>query len=134
KGGRPRCVAQWMRYTRKWEGKVELSTREVGPREVTGSFAAQWWALWGVVQPAGRTALPGGALTRPNLAGSEWDGVGKMSGRNGMLLFVGCLLWWGEAVAEADNVSLTADWRDAVSDVRWVLSEVGNSVSALYVY
>ncbi|KAJ7042311.1 hypothetical protein C8F04DRAFT_1252282 [Mycena alexandri] len=123
KGGRPKVVKEWMRYARKWEGKVELLTREVGPRGVAGSFAAQWWAWWGGIQPAGREVLADGALTRPDLDGNKWAIVGKTSGRNGILLFVGCLLWWGEAVAEAGDASLTADWKDAVSDVCWVLSE-----------
>ncbi|KAJ7715050.1 hypothetical protein B0H16DRAFT_1477680 [Mycena metata] len=102
RGGHPKVVKEWMRYARRWGKK-----------------------------PGSKTPLPDGTLMRPNLVASDWEGVAKTSGRNGMLLFVGCLLWWGEAAAEREDVSLTADWRDAVSDVSWVLSEVGKGVGAL---
>ncbi|KAJ7025063.1 hypothetical protein C8F04DRAFT_1269670 [Mycena alexandri] len=131
KGGRPKMVKEWMRYARKWEGKVDLMTRKVGPRGVEGSFAAQWWRWWGSVQPAERKGAPDGSLTRLELEASAWEVLGKTSGRNGVLLFVGCLLWWGDAVAEEDDVSLVEDWKEAVSDVVWVLSEVGKGVGAL---
>ncbi|KAJ7754864.1 hypothetical protein B0H16DRAFT_1235213, partial [Mycena metata] len=121
---RPNVVKDWMKYARKWDAKVDLLTKEVGPRTVVGSFSATWWAWWGSVQPASRERLAGGALTRPERHGSEWEVLGKTSGRNGLLLFVGCLLWWGEAVADGGDTLLVADWQEAVSDVVWVLSEV----------
>ncbi|KAJ7038477.1 hypothetical protein C8F04DRAFT_1256082 [Mycena alexandri] len=85
--GRPKVVKEWMRYARKWDAKVDLLTKEVGPRTVVGSFSATWWAWWSSVQPAGRERLAG-ALTRPELDGSEWEVLRKTSGRNGLLLFV----------------------------------------------
>ncbi|KAJ7899926.1 hypothetical protein B0H13DRAFT_2336684 [Mycena leptocephala] len=54
-----------------------------------------------------------------------------MPGRNGMLLYVGSLLWWGEAaVAAEDTESLLQDWRCTVEDVAAVLEVVCNTVGA----
>jgi hypothetical protein len=49
----------------------------------------------------------------------------KRYGRNGMLLYVGGLFWWGEAAKDDERASeLLAEWHVAVEDVCAVLVEV----------
>ncbi|KAJ6470182.1 hypothetical protein DFH09DRAFT_954871, partial [Mycena vulgaris] len=84
-------------------------------------MAQRWWAWWELMQPAGRVDEKG-AWGRPEALGGEaWEEVAKTHGRNGMLLVVGCLLWWGDAVAADGDVALREGWKDAVRDVYWVL-------------
>ncbi|KAJ7165781.1 hypothetical protein C8R46DRAFT_1035138 [Mycena filopes] len=131
--GRPKVVAWFFRWARKWENHVELQTAAVGPRAVEGSFASAWWDWWCVWQPKERKTTANGTLARTALKGKEvWEEMAKTSGKNGLLLVVGCLLWWGEAVAtQEDNAALVEDWKEAVKDVVWVLSNVGKVVGAV---
>ncbi|KAJ7029961.1 hypothetical protein C8F04DRAFT_1187135 [Mycena alexandri] len=121
---RPREVPDFMQVT--------LSSA-VGPREVDGSFAQRWWNWWGVAQPEGREV--DGELQAPEeLEVEEWAEVAMMHGRNGMLLYVGALLWWGEAAAAEEDVDkaavLRAEWRTVVAEVTGVLRAAVASVGA----
>ncbi|KAJ7088020.1 hypothetical protein B0H15DRAFT_801079 [Mycena belliarum] len=120
--GRPPEVAAFMQWARRWETRVELSQKAIGPREEPESFAALWWAWWRVMQPPGR--VEGKALTRPDhMERSEWSELAKTHGRNGILLVVGCLLWWGEAAKATNEKGELEQWLLAVSDVKWALRE-----------
>ncbi|KAJ7156209.1 hypothetical protein C8R46DRAFT_1294775 [Mycena filopes] len=129
--GRPMVVTTFMRDARKWETPAALEVEVVGPRTVSGSFSAQWWTWWGVAQPEGRKSGEDETLRRAQLKADEWSTLGKTYGRGGMLLAIGCLLWWGDAVAESGDALLVEDWMEAVRDVGWVLGEVGRVVGAL---
>ncbi|KAJ6557768.1 hypothetical protein B0H19DRAFT_1070382 [Mycena capillaripes] len=113
KGGeRPSEIAKFMQYGRKWGVTLELQSA-VGPREEEGLFASRWWDWWDAVQPKGRKSAKG-KLGRAD----------KMAVRNGVLLYVGALLWWGEAAAaEPEAEMLLKEWRGAVDDVRAVLAQ-----------
>jgi hypothetical protein len=53
----------------------------------------------------------------------------KRYGRNGMLLYVGGLFWWGEAAKDDEQATeLLAEWCVAVEDVCAVLVEVAKGV------
>jgi hypothetical protein len=83
------------------------------------------------VQPQTQKQVDGEWRHADEIPSGEWAEVGKMPGRNGMLLYVGSLLWWGEAaVAAEDTESLLQDWRCAVEDVAAVLEVVCNTVGA----
>ncbi|KAJ7164840.1 hypothetical protein C8R43DRAFT_831332, partial [Mycena crocata] len=91
-------------------------------RDVAGSMSMRFWTWWGRMQPQGRVSEDG-TLSRAILSTEDWDEVGKTHGRNGMLLVVGCLLWWGDAAAATEDESLLQDWVLAVRDVTWALGE-----------
>ncbi|KAJ7431151.1 hypothetical protein B0H11DRAFT_1942046 [Mycena galericulata] len=120
---RPVEIPTFMRLARKWGTPVQL-TSAVGPRDVEGSYAYRWWGWWERVQPGGRATAEGGWKDVEDVDEAEWDDLAKMHGRNGMLLVVGALLWWGEACAEeedSDRDRMFADWRLAVKDVAGAL-------------
>jgi hypothetical protein len=127
---RPGEVEKFMRYGRKWASPMELAS-EIGPRAVSTSFADRWWTWWDLVQPQARKQEDGEWKRAEEIPSSEWAEVGKMPGRNGMLLYVGGLLWWGEAAAAAEDAeSLLQDWRCAVEDVAAVLEVACKTVGA----
>ncbi|KAJ7765184.1 hypothetical protein B0H16DRAFT_1717735 [Mycena metata] len=117
-------VPEFMRYARKWDKPFAL-TSEIGPTAVEGSMAARWWDWWTRVQPECRMQESGKLKLAERVPLEEWEELGKMSGRNGVLLYVGVLLWWGEAAAETEAEKerevLLKDWRYAVDDVAIVL-------------
>ncbi|KAJ7712640.1 hypothetical protein B0H14DRAFT_3523809 [Mycena olivaceomarginata] len=51
-----------------------------------------------------------------------------MAGRNGLLLYVGALLWWGEAAGEKEKEALLGEWKVAVLDVVGVLERAKEAV------
>ncbi|KAJ7446062.1 hypothetical protein FB451DRAFT_1412422 [Mycena latifolia] len=112
---RPKEVPQFMQAARKWTSTVELLSA-AGPRDVEGSFGNRWWSWWGEVQPPSHVNAKGEWEAPEKVGVEEWEDIGKMHGRNGMLLFVGALLWWGEAAAanEEERGPLLDDWRLAV--------------------
>ncbi|KAJ7354689.1 hypothetical protein DFH08DRAFT_985518 [Mycena albidolilacea] len=82
-------------------------------------------------EPAGWKQGEGGWLDPTAVAVAEWEDLGKMVGRNGVLLYMGALLWWGEA-ANADrnrDVTLSA-WKLAVDDVAHVLERAKEAVGS----
>ncbi|KAJ7802391.1 hypothetical protein B0H13DRAFT_2389627 [Mycena leptocephala] len=119
---RPEEIPEFMRLARKWYLPVSLSSG-IGPRETEGSFSNRWWRWWGHAQPESRLGKDGEWLAPADLKSEDWSEVAKMHGRNGMLLYLGGLLWWGEsAAAAAATPALLADWKLAVEDVSVVLA------------
>ncbi|KAJ6448418.1 hypothetical protein C8R47DRAFT_1231038 [Mycena vitilis] len=130
---RPDNIQKFMGYGRKWGSPMALGM-EIGPRTLDESFASQWWLWWGVVQPKARQSMDGEWKEVKSVEVSAWkEVVAKMSGRNGMSLYVGALLWWGEAAAEAEDGSeaLLADWRSAVEEVTAVLEQATKVVGTV---
>ncbi|KAJ7873072.1 hypothetical protein B0H14DRAFT_3438512 [Mycena olivaceomarginata] len=103
--GRPMAVRVFMQNARRWGVSTELGFSVVGPQEDTESFAHTWWQWWKLLQPKTRVVDPELGLSRP------------------VLMVLGCLLWWGDAVEESEDVLLERDWRVAVQDVLWALKE-----------
>ncbi|KAJ6493940.1 hypothetical protein C8R47DRAFT_1069898 [Mycena vitilis] len=107
---RPSEIMNFMRYNRKWEVPMELAS-EVGPRSVAKS------------RKAGESP--------DTVPCAEWAELGKMPGWNGVLLYVGALLWWGDATAKSSKAeTLLAEWRLAVQDVRGTLVAARQMVPA----
>ncbi|KAF8210234.1 hypothetical protein K438DRAFT_1959508 [Mycena galopus ATCC 62051] len=120
---RPEEVPLFMRMRRKWENEVAL-TSVPGPVTLKGSFAERWWTWWEHAQPEA-CRLPSGKLMSSRLVETkEFTDVSKMAGRNGMLLYVGALLWWGEAARAVGEGSeeQVKEWKIAVVDVGSVLA------------
>ncbi|KAJ7899933.1 hypothetical protein B0H13DRAFT_2336692 [Mycena leptocephala] len=115
---RPEEIPEFMCLARKWDLPVSLSSG-IGPREMEGSFSNQWWRWWGHAQPESRLSKDGEWRAPADLKSEDWSEVAKMHGRNGMLLYLGGLLWWGESAAAVP--ALLADWKLAVEDVSVVL-------------
>lgn len=131
---RPIEVELFMGVGRHWENKFALRS-EIGAREVEGSYAQRWWMWWEIGQPVARVENVEECWQAPEeLDGAEWKEMGQRFGRNGMLLFVGGLFWWGEEAANDERANeLLAEWHQAVVDVCRVLVEVVKTVGARYV-
>jgi hypothetical protein len=113
--GRPKAVAVFMRDARRWGIPTELGFDAVGPREDASSFAHEWWRWWKLLQPKTRVNDSAHGLTHPSdIAPGDWDELAKMHGRNGMLMVMGCLLWWGDVTEESEDPLLESNWRVAV--------------------
>ncbi|KAK7057359.1 hypothetical protein R3P38DRAFT_2759626 [Favolaschia claudopus] len=129
---RPEEVPAFMNRARKWERKVALKSA-AGPADDNGSFGARWWGWWKRGQPSSRVGENETLLSLEVVASSEWERLANMVGKNGLLLYVGALLWWGEAAAESERpADLVEDWLRAVVEVRMVLekaAEVAESSS-----
>ncbi|KAJ7800687.1 hypothetical protein B0H14DRAFT_2160004, partial [Mycena olivaceomarginata] len=116
---RPEEVPAFFQRARKWDKEVTL-TSKMGPAAVDGSFAERWWKWWMRVQPEARSEKLGPV---ENVTREGWGEVLQMAGKNGMLLFVGALVWWGEAAAKDGEAEvLLQDWKIAVGDVARVLT------------
>jgi hypothetical protein len=123
-----------MRDARRWGIPTELGFDAVGPREDASSFAHEWWGWWKLLQPKTRVNDSAHGLTRPSdIAPGDWDELVKTHSRNGMLMVMGCLLWWGDVAEESEDSLLESDWRVAVRDVLWALEECVVGVGELYV-
>ncbi|KAJ7304574.1 hypothetical protein DFH08DRAFT_976752 [Mycena albidolilacea] len=118
---RPEEIPTFMQRRRKWEKGVTL-TSGIGPASAQGSFADRWWAWWMRAQPAARVKANGKLGPADAIPMEEWVKFSKMAGKNGLLLYMGGLLWWGEAAAAAtDSKMLLGDWRVAVLDMACAL-------------
>jgi hypothetical protein len=126
-------VEVFMSVARHWENAFALKT-EVGSREVEGGFAQRWWKWWEIGQPAARVE-DDEWLAPEDVEDDQWEDMRKRFGRNGILLYIGGLFWWGEAAAadEEHASELLAEWCVAVEDVRRVLAEVVKGVCPRYV-
>ncbi|KAF8134757.1 hypothetical protein K438DRAFT_1787092 [Mycena galopus ATCC 62051] len=119
----PEEIPAFIQCARKWEKDNPLISAP-GPIEVQGSFAKRWWDWWVRVQPESRTLPSGKLMSSRHVDVEEWEDISQMAGRNGMLLYVGALLWWGEAAASAEEGSeaLLKEWKIAVVDMGSVLA------------
>ncbi|KAJ7860611.1 hypothetical protein B0H14DRAFT_2576580 [Mycena olivaceomarginata] len=121
KNVRPEEIPTFMQRRWKWEKGVTL-TSGIGPASAQGSFADRWWAWWMRAQPAARVKANGKLGPADAIPMEEWVKFSKMAGKNGLLLYMGGLLWWGEAAAAAtDSKMLLGDWRIAVLDMACAL-------------
>ncbi|KAJ7600449.1 hypothetical protein C8J56DRAFT_767136, partial [Mycena floridula] len=95
-----------------WTKRKRIPTPEI--RDVA-HFGTQWWNWWREVNPVWRRK-------EGNLLGQDGDGsweVLAISGINRLLSPLMCLRWWFGAGGEKDPL-----WREAVSDMSWVLDQL----------
>ncbi|KAJ7843811.1 hypothetical protein B0H13DRAFT_1648264 [Mycena leptocephala] len=120
---RPAEVPYFMQHARKWNKPLALQTATEGP------FADRWWSWWQKVQPAARIDKEGKSALPSAVDAALWEDVSKMVGRNGVLLYVAGLLWWGEAAVGEENAkALLEDWKVAMLDVALVLGRAKEAV------
>ena len=96
---RPVQIATWMKNRRPWKD-VEIDDKE--------AFGQQWWAWWSSLQPDSRIRKD-----KPT-TDMDWSKLQK-PGKNGFLLIMLALVWWGVA-SNRDG-----EWSRAVADVKDVL-------------
>ncbi|KAF8214907.1 hypothetical protein K438DRAFT_1749022 [Mycena galopus ATCC 62051] len=95
----PGLVYEWLARKRDWE------------REMTVGF----------LDGAGKT------LDRPDIA--NWEDLAAMNGKNGLLLVMASLLWWGDRAGDEveTDAAAYAGWTKAVDDVTWTLDTLTKS-------
>lgn len=94
---------------------------DLGSRETEELWVGVWWKWWRSLQPEERSALENGELSHPETV--DWSGMAQMYGKNGMLLVMATLGWWGK-VAQRREEAEVKEWLVAVGDVTWVLEQV----------
>lgn len=104
-GFRPPEISVWMKNRRPWKD-MEVADKE--------TFGQQWWSWWSSLQPDSRTPSD-----EPTIH-MDWGKLQK-AGRNGFLLIMLSLTWWGKA-SERDG-----QWLEAVAEVSMVLRCMGAS-------
>jgi hypothetical protein len=100
---RPGEIVTWMKNHRK------LVDVAIGDRV---EFSEKWWAWWSTLQLDTRMRNTDGVMVALT-AGMDWEKLWK-PGRNGMLLVMLALTWWGSA-------SNDESWEQAVVEVCAVL-------------
>lgn len=103
-GVRPPEIASWMKNRRPWKD-IEIEDAEV--------FGHQWWNWWFLLQPGTRTCDENGKQLSPAI-NMDWSDIEK-PGKNGFLLVMMALVWWGRASNAGGG------WLEAVKDVSKVL-------------
>ena len=98
-GVRPAEIGMWMKNRRPW--------KDVDIADMAG-FEQHWWNWWCSLQPDTRNANDA-----PTIA-MDWQKLQK-TGRNGFLLVMMSLAWWGKASSRDEG------WRKAVAEVGAVL-------------
>lgn len=88
-------------------------------------FGKAWLQWWAALQPPWRKPIGGSALP-PAVYTSGDDNWGslRVSGKNGVIILLISLVWWGRA-----GGSLTQDWKLAVSDLKRCLERMSGSAS-----
>ncbi|KAF8898176.1 hypothetical protein CPB85DRAFT_1439994 [Mucidula mucida] len=111
----PSVIADFMCQRRNWSEKWPVGDLDV--------FSPLFWKWWRSLQP--NTRIHEDRLIKPDFV--DWDSLQDKSGRNGMSLVIGALLWWGEAVSDLTDEAGSArreDWVLAVADVTWALDNM----------
>jgi hypothetical protein len=101
---RPPEIAVWMKNGRRWRD-MELDDHE--------RFGKQWWAWWSSLQPSSQLHDDPTLPSLPTVA-MDWTALRK-PGKNGLLLFMVSLAWWGKAS------DACGEWLKAVLEVTNVL-------------
>jgi hypothetical protein len=95
----PTEIGVWMKNRRPW--------KDVGIANTAG-FVQKWWGWWSSLQPDSRTA------NDMLIINMNWEKL-KKPGRNGFLLIILSLVWWGKASSRDE------EWQMAVAEVSKVL-------------
>ncbi|KAJ3474499.1 hypothetical protein NLI96_g12425 [Meripilus lineatus] len=101
-------VAAWIKWGRK------LDRVHVWTDEAFGVFRSDFSKWWELLQPSNRSVF----VTSPDFTG-DWS-ILRRRGRNGVMMIVLCLFWWGSK--SQDTV-----WRKHVQDLQWCLDAMVSS-------
>jgi hypothetical protein len=116
---RPQQVAGWLSRGQKWTMPPTLGM-DIRTRQTKDLWVGLWWKWWESLQPEEHT-LQDNKLSYPEQASSSE--MAGLHGDNGLLQVMATLVWWGE-VAQKRGKAEIDDWRAAVDDVAWVLSQL----------
>lgn len=111
---RPAEISMWMKNHRRW---TDIPIKDISV------FSKAWWVWWTALQPQTRTPdasceIDGTmALPAPSFD-MDWTNLRK-PGRNGLLLIMLALSWWGRASGNDGS------WSRAVVDVRATIGCLG---------
>ncbi|KAJ7052988.1 hypothetical protein C8F01DRAFT_997366 [Mycena amicta] len=109
---RPSQFGVWFRDGRKWiQGHDGI--RFKGNTE---TFAERFHSWWSEMQPEWRARGVDGKYERMAAAGRSWGAMGS-PGKDGMLLVVAALGWWGRE----EGKSRSPAWTAAAEEVLWAL-------------
>ncbi|KAJ7170447.1 hypothetical protein C8R43DRAFT_944959 [Mycena crocata] len=121
--GRPTVFQDWFARQRQWWSPMSIGT--VGSVGEEGTYADVWWSWWRSIQP-GERIWDEGELSCPPEA--DWTELRRLHGKNGFVLILAALLWWGDVVGKDDTQKKDPlaflQWERAVMDVTWVLGEL----------
>ncbi|KAJ7050891.1 hypothetical protein C8F01DRAFT_1263591 [Mycena amicta] len=88
-------------------------------------FRQMFLSWWSEMQPAWRERGDDGRYRRDPAAGRGWETMGS-PGKDGMLLVVAALSWWGREEGKTHSVG----WNTAAEDVLWVLHSLKDDATA----
>jgi hypothetical protein len=99
---KPSEISYWQKSHRPW--------KDQGLRKKTlAEFEAEWWRWWKLLQPESRGANRAEYMDVPTVD-MDWTKL-RVPGRNGFLLVMVSLTWWGMLCGHSD------EWRLAMTDV-----------------
>ncbi|KAJ7061953.1 hypothetical protein C8F01DRAFT_944198, partial [Mycena amicta] len=109
---RPTQFTEWFRDGRKWIA----SHPRIRFKDDVDGFIKMFRLWWSEMQPEWRGRGIDGEFDRVAAAGRSWGSMGS-PGKNGMLLVVAALGWWGRE----EGKSRSASWNATAGDVLWAL-------------
>ncbi|KAI0054813.1 hypothetical protein BV25DRAFT_1816483 [Artomyces pyxidatus] len=112
---RPAIVGEWIKNARPWTGEFWRA-----PNVNAHTFAEQWWAWWGTLQPEDRPQDSNGKFLRTEEE-LDWSGI-TVGGKNGMISVMASLVLWADACARSETRDMS-QWMTAVDDVVRVMQE-----------
>ncbi|KAJ7856830.1 hypothetical protein B0H14DRAFT_2352477, partial [Mycena olivaceomarginata] len=102
----------------RWIGGNRTKVPEV--RSVN-AYTRAWWRWWGSMQSEWCVCMVDGKWEVQAQYG-EWEDELLVWGKNGHLVLIASLYFWGRAVLESPTLHL--DWEAAVLDVTWILEGI----------
>ncbi|KAJ6490865.1 hypothetical protein C8R45DRAFT_826071, partial [Mycena sanguinolenta] len=113
---RPKLFIEWLARGREWDRWMTIG--------FVANWVPAWWTWWASLQPKERVYADG-QLSRPDTV--DWSTLAHLHGKNGLLMVMASLLWWGDSYADGVYPEHRADWLKAVDDVAWTLEELEKS-------
>ncbi len=117
--GRPKVVTTWLQNTRY--------ERKGSEPKLTGesliAFTIHFWSWWVNLQPTWRLVTEESQLKSVDNFGDDWESLDKC-GRNGWLLLIASLKWWGEALDSESGdkrQQLHNKWTRVLEDISMML-------------
>ncbi|KAJ7061118.1 hypothetical protein C8F01DRAFT_987632 [Mycena amicta] len=118
---RPPQFATWFRDGRKWIA----SHNDIRFQGDVDGFRKMFLAWWSAMQPAWRERGDDGQYKRVLAAGRGWETLAS-PGKDGMILVVAALSWWGRE----EGKTRSAGWNTVAADVLWVLRSLKGDAAA----
>jgi hypothetical protein len=117
---RPTAVGDWLQRTRSLTWFPDLSKPSL-----MKTYSNNWWVWWMVCQPSWRIPNSDGKGFRHSSGSGDWSTL-LVGGKNGMLLHVMALAWWGNAAL--GTAQEMKKWTVAVKEVAWAFKKMHASL------